>query len=184
MGPLLERGRPILYVKWFLLSSHQGNQVFYQEVAAQQQPDEESEGQNERLGSCLLELVNAGICTQGCHGHGQHEGIDVFDGSVQGDVLHGRGIEEVLEQGIQADDADEAKGKPGNGNLALGYCAVGRYLLRPARAKLMMTNTGARSMTRIILVMVAVPAIPSVSVGSMALPAPATWATSCRVLPV
>lgn len=35
MGPLLERGRPILYVKWFLLSSHQGNQVFYQEVATQ-----------------------------------------------------------------------------------------------------------------------------------------------------
>ena len=48
----------------------------------------------------------------------------------------------------------------------------------------MITSTGASSMTRIILVMVAVPAIPSASVGSIALPAPATWATSCSVLPV
>ena len=46
------------------------------------------------------------------------------------------------------------------------------------------TSTGASIITRIILVMVAVPAIPSVSVGSIALPAPATWATSCSVLPV
>ena len=48
----------------------------------------------------------------------------------------------------------------------------------------MMTSTGASSMTRIIFVMVAVPAMPSASVGSMALPAPATWATSWSVLPV
>ena len=52
------------------------------------------------------------------------------------------------------------------------------FLRRPASTKPMMTSTGASSMTRIILVMVAVPAIPSASVGSMALPAPATWATS------
>ena len=55
---------------------------------------------------------------------------------------------------------------------------------RPASTKPMITSTGASSMTRIILVMVAVPAIPSASVGSIALPAPATWATSCSVLPV
>ena len=51
-------------------------------------------------------------------------------------------------------------------------------LLRFAKAKLMMTNTGASIITRIIFVIVAVPAIPSASVGSMALPAPATCATS------
>ena len=50
--------------------------------------------------------------------------------------------------------------------------------LRLASAKLMITNTGASIMTRIILVMVAVPAMPKASVGSMALPAPATCATS------
>ena len=55
---------------------------------------------------------------------------------------------------------------------------------RPASTNPMTTSTGASSMTRIILVMVAVPAIPSASVGSIALPAPATWATSWSVLPV
>lgn len=48
----------------------------------------------------------------------------------------------------------------------------------------MTTKTGASIMTRIIFVIVAVPAMPRVSVGSMALPAPATCATSCNVLPV
>ena len=55
---------------------------------------------------------------------------------------------------------------------------------RPASTNPRITSTGASIITRIILVMVAVPAIPSVSVGSIALPAPATWATSCSVLPV
>ena len=50
----------------------------------------------------------------------------------------------------------------------------GFAFFRPANAKLMMTSTGASIMTRIILVMVAVPAIPNESVGSMAFPAPAT----------
>ena len=56
--------------------------------------------------------------------------------------------------------------------------------LRPERAMPITTSTGASIITRIILVMVAVPAMPRASVGSIALPAPATWATSCRVLPV
>ena len=70
------------------------------------------------------------------------------------------------------------------GFVANPYAYIHPSFRRPASTKPMITSTGASSMTRIILVMVAVPAIPSASVGSIALPAPATWATSCSVLPV
>lgn len=68
--------------------------------------------------------------------------------------------------------------------LLFSLCPSAVAFLRPASAKLIMTSTGASIITRIIFVIVAVPAMPRLSVGSMALPAPATCATSCSVLPV
>ena len=63
------------------------------------------------------------------------------------------------------------------------------FLLPPSAEGFLMKrastmSTGASIITLIILVIGAVPAMPSASVGSIAFPAPATFATSCRVLPV
>ena len=65
------------------------------------------------------------------------------------------------------------KANHGTAILLFSFCAPEVFRRRPS-TKPMTTSTGASIITRIILVIVAVPAIPSASVGSIALPAPAT----------
>lgn len=79
------------------LSDHR-NQPLGQQVTAAQQPDVKQSGQQERFCTCLFEFLHAGVRTQGSHGHGQHECIDVFNGTVQRNFLHAVHSEEVLQQ--------------------------------------------------------------------------------------
>ena len=118
-----------------LASSQYRNQILHQQITTQQQPDEESEGKHKGLGSRLLELVDAGIRTQRSHSHGEHEGIYVFDSTVQRYVLDGRSIKQVLQQRVQANDTDETEGKPGNGDLTLLHTTIGSHPLATRQCK-------------------------------------------------
>ena len=102
------------------------HQEFREQIAADEQPYKEQGGQQERLGTCLAELVDGGFGTQGGHGHGEHERIDVFNGTVEGDFLHRGGSGERLQEGVEADDADEVEGEPRHGDLALRCRSRGR----------------------------------------------------------
>ena len=64
--------------------------------------------------------------------------------------------------------------KANHGTAILLFSLQAPELFRRPSTKPMTTSTGASIITRIILVIVAVPAIPNASVGSIALPAPAT----------
>ena len=134
----------------YLLSKHWSD-ILCQQVSSAYQPDVKQSCQQERFGTSLFEFLQTGICAQCRHGHCQHEGIDVLNGTVQWNIFYGLGSCEVLQQGVQTDDTDESECKI----LLFSALPSGFAFFRPANAKLMMTSTGASIMTRIILVMVA-----------------------------
>lgn len=91
-------------------------------VAAHYKPHIQSGGQQEGLGTGLLELLDSGLGTKGSHGHGQEEGVETTDGVLRGrerSAGHPR-----FEQGIDADGYEEVDGKPGYRNLAFASLSL------------------------------------------------------------
>ena len=67
----------------------------------------------------MLKLVDTRLGAQGGHRHGEHEGINIFNDAIEGELLHCLHATQHLQQGVETDDADEAKGKPGDGDTLL-----------------------------------------------------------------
>lgn len=74
------------------------NQVFSKQITAAYQPDVQHACQQERLGTSLFELFDAGICTKSGHGHRQHESINIFDCSVQWNIFYTVYAQNVLQK--------------------------------------------------------------------------------------
>lgn len=102
----------------YLLSKHWSD-ILCQQVSSAYQPDVKQSCQQEWFGTSLFEFLQTGICTQCCHGHCQHKGIDVLNGTVQWNIFYGLGSCKVLQQGVQTDDTDESECKPRNSDFAL-----------------------------------------------------------------
>lgn len=83
---------------------------FYEPVPAEDEPDEEDEGEDEGLGAGFHELVKAGLDAESRHGHGQQEGVSLFNDFQPG------GGDEV--EGVDADDDEEEDGEERHADFA------------------------------------------------------------------
>ena len=60
-------------------SEAEWGEVFGKSPAAEEEPDVEDEGEDERFCSRFLEFVDACFRSEGCHCHGEKECVDVVD---------------------------------------------------------------------------------------------------------
>ena len=92
------------------------------EIAAHHQPKIECTSQKEWFGTSLLKFFDACIGAQCSHCHGEHKGVNVFDGTIQWNVFYCGSLTPGLQQCVDANDNDKVKGKLGDGNLVFLFC--------------------------------------------------------------
>ena len=104
-------------------SAKDGDEIFCKQIASKYKPKIYDAGKIERLCSCLPELCDARVCSEGCHCHGEHECGDYFNGFECG----GKPcliLAICVEETVESNHKEEDKGKPWHADFFLVTLSV------------------------------------------------------------